>query len=49
MTPVAYLNEQAMEIRLLCDHRNDLIAERTRTVNRLRWHRLTLCPALNGP
>ena len=36
--PVAYLDEQAMEIRLLCDHRNDLIAERTRTVNRLRWH-----------
>ena len=28
--PVAYLDEQAMEIRLLCDHRNDLIAERTR-------------------
>ena len=44
--PVAYLDEQAMEIRLLCDHRNDLIAERTRTVNRLRWHLLTLCPEL---
>src|SRR5437763_4381863 len=43
---VACLNEQAMEIRLLCDHRNDLIAERTRTVNRLRWHLLTLCPEL---
>jgi transposase len=35
--PVAYLNEQAMEIRLLLDHRNDLVAERTRTINRLRW------------
>ena len=44
--PVAYLDEQAMEIRLLCDHRNDLIAERTRTVNRLRWHLLALCPEL---
>ena len=44
--PVAYLDEQAMEIRLLCDHRNDLIAERTRRVNRLRWHLLTLCPEL---
>jgi transposase len=44
--PVAYLDEQAMEIRLLCDHPNDLIAERTRTVNRLRWHLLTLCPEL---
>lgn len=44
--PVAYLDERAMDIRLLCDHRNDLIAERTRTVNRLRWHLLTLCPEL---
>jgi len=44
--PVAYLDEQAMEIRLLLDHREDLIAERTRTVNRLRWHLLDLCPEL---
>lgn len=44
--PVAYLNQQAMEIRLLLDHRNDLVAERTRTVNRLRWHLLVLCPEL---
>jgi transposase len=44
--PVAYLNEQAMEIRLLLDHRNDLVAERTRTVNRLRWHLLQLRPEL---
>ena len=44
--PVAYLNERAMEIRLLLDHRNDLVAERTRTVNRLRWHLLELHPEL---
>jgi transposase len=44
--PVAYLNEQAMEIRLLLDHRGDLVSERTRTVNRLRWHLLELCPEL---
>jgi len=44
--PVAYLNERAMEIRLLLEHRNDLVAERTRTVNRLRWHLLELCPEL---
>ncbi len=44
--PVAYLNEQAMEIRLLLDHRADLVAERTRIVNRLRWHLLELCPEL---
>ena len=46
--PVAYLNERAMEIRLLVDHRNDLVAERTRTVNRLRWHLLELCPELEA-
>ena len=44
--PVAYLDEAAMEIRLLLDHRNDLVAERTRTVNRLRWHLLQLSPEL---
>jgi transposase len=46
--PVAYLNEQAMEIRLLVEHRNDLVAQRTRTVNRLRWHLLELCPELEA-
>ncbi len=42
----AYLDEQAMEIRLLADHRSDLVAERTRMQNRLRWHLVTLCPEL---
>ncbi len=37
-----------MEIRLLLDHRNDLVAERTRTINRLRWHLVTLCPELEA-
>jgi transposase len=44
--PIAYLNEQAMEIRLIFDHRADLVAERTRIINRLRWHLLELCPEL---
>jgi transposase len=44
--PVAYLDEEAMEIRLLSDHRHDLVAERTRTINRLRWHLVALCPEL---
>jgi transposase len=44
--PVAYLNEQAMEIRLISDHRLDLVAERTGTVSRLRWHLLELSPGL---
>jgi transposase len=42
----AFRDERAMEIRLLLDHRGDLVAERTRTVNRLRWHLLELCPGL---
>jgi transposase len=44
--PVAHLDERAMEIRLLSDHRKDLVAERTRVQNRLRWHLLELCPEL---
>ena len=44
----AYLDERAMEIRLLADHREDLVAERTRIQNRLRWHLLDLCPELEA-
>jgi transposase len=44
--PAAYLDERAMEIRLLSDHRSDLVAERTRAQNRLRWHLLALSPEL---
>jgi transposase len=44
--PAAHLDEQAMEIRLLSDHRKDLVAERTRVQNRLRWHLLELCGEL---
>ncbi len=46
--PVAHLDERAMEIRLLSDHRKDLVAERTRVQNRLRWHLLELCPSSNA-
>jgi transposase len=44
--PVAYVNEESSEIRLIADHRRDLVAERTQTVSRLRWHLLELRPAL---
>lgn len=44
--PSAYLDEAAMEIRILADHREQLVAERTRAQNRLRWHLVTLCPQL---
>jgi transposase len=46
--PSAFLDEEAMEIRLLADHREDLVAERTRAQNRLRWHLLDLCPELEA-
>ncbi len=46
--PVAFLDERAMQIRLLADHRDDLVAERTRAQNRLRWHLVELCPELEA-
>ena len=36
--PTAYLDDAAREIRLLVDHREDIVAERTRCINRVRWH-----------
>ena len=46
--PTAFLDERALEIRLLSDHRSDLVAERTRQINRLRWHLVDLCPELEA-
>jgi transposase len=46
--PAAFLDERGMEIRLLADHRDDLVAERTRAQNRLRWHIVDLCPELEA-
>jgi transposase len=40
--PVAWLDERGLEIRLLVDHRGDLVAERTRLQSRLRWHLVEL-------
>ena len=36
--PVATLDGPERELRLLVDHREDLVAERTRHMQRLRWH-----------
>ncbi|MBO0682750.1 MAG: IS110 family transposase [Candidatus Dormibacteraeota bacterium] len=36
--PVAHLEGPSREVKLLLDHREDLVAERTRMHNRLRWH-----------
>jgi transposase len=44
--PVACLDEHTRPLRLLTDHRDALVAERTRTINRLRWHLHDLAPDL---
>lgn len=36
--PEARLSGPEHDVRLLVDHRDDLVGERTRTQNRLRWH-----------
>jgi transposase len=47
--PVARLDGIEREIRLLVDHREDLVAERTRIISRLRWHLHELDPAWAAP
>ncbi len=47
--PVAHLDGTAREVRLLVDHREDLVAERTRIINRLRWHLHELDPTWDPP
>src|SRR5437764_6392779 len=43
--PAARLAGAARDLRLLVDHRDDLVAERSRLQNRLRWHLHELFPA----
>lgn len=47
--PVARLAGGEREIRLLADHREDLVQERTRIQQRLRWHLHELEPELELP
>ncbi|MGH2488146.1 MAG: transposase [Candidatus Limnocylindria bacterium] len=42
--PTAQLDGPEREVRILVDHREDLVAERTRIQNRLRWHLHELLP-----
>jgi transposase len=42
--PVARRNGTDRDVRLLADHRDALVADRTRTINRLRWHLHELDP-----
>ena len=46
--PVAFTDEHAMEIRVLGDYRDQIISERTRMINRLRWHLVTIAPDLEA-
>jgi hypothetical protein len=47
--PVAQLEGPARQVRLLVDHRDNLVAERTRAINRLRWHLHELDPSWQPP
>jgi len=46
--PVAFLDEQALEIRVLNDYRDQLINERVRLASRLRWHLVQIAPELEA-
>jgi transposase len=46
--PTAFLDQDAAEIRLLCDHRDTLVNERTRLINRLRINLVVLDPELEA-
>ncbi len=45
--PVAEHSHTSREVKLLVDHREDLVAERTRMQNRLRWHLHELDPTID--
>lgn len=47
--PVAHLDGVERDLRLLVDHREDLVAERTRIISRLRWHLHELDPSWAAP
>jgi transposase len=46
--PTAHLDGKERELRLLLDHREDLVTERTRIINRVRWHLHGIDPALEA-
>ena len=47
--PVAHLDEAALQVKLLLDHREDLVKTRTEDQQRLRWHLHDLWPELEIP
>jgi transposase len=44
--PAAHLDQRSLAIKLLLDHREDLVAESTRAQNRLLWHLHDIDPEL---
>jgi transposase len=47
--PVAHLDEEALQVKLLLDHREDLVRARSQDQCRLRWHLHDLWPELEIP
>jgi len=47
--PTAAHDESTRELKLLVDRREDLVGERTRQINRLRWHLHELDPEFTVP
>jgi transposase len=47
--PAAYLDEAALELKLLLDHREDLVRSRSEDQQRLRWHLHDLWPDFELP
>jgi transposase len=47
--PVAQLDGPTRQVKLLSDHRHDLVVERTKLCGRLRWHLHELDPELQIP
>src|SRR6202012_19511 len=47
--PAAQLDGPARDVKLLSDHRRNLVTERTILCNRLRWHLHELDPGLQIP
>lgn len=45
--PVATHDEASRELKLLTDHREDLVRQRTSIVNRLRWHLHRIDPTID--
>jgi transposase len=47
--PAAHLDEGALEVKLLLDHREDLVRSRSEDQQRLRWHLHDIWPELELP